>query len=160
MTTFRAMILGFDWPLLLFVSALSFAWAMMEIQIEGPRRRLGQELRRPGGSAKHPIFDYGLRRRLRLITGYDVWAFGGIFLFFHLPFVWTLKWSWAGEAHVFGAFCLFWVIEDYLWFVMNPAFGHKGLHPDKVWWHKRWILGWPTNYYVSGALGLALFLFR
>ena len=31
---------------------------------------------------------------------------------------------------------------------------------DPAWWHKRWILGWPVNYYISGILGLALFLFR
>ncbi len=156
MTTLPAMILSFDWPLLLFVTLLAFAWAMMEIEIEGPD---GWAKNLPTWRiAKHPLLDfvYGGAE----ITGYHVWAFGGIFLFFHLPFIWTRQWSWRGEAHVFGAFCLFWVIEDYLWFVMNPAFGHKGLHPDKAWWHKRWIAGWPVNYYISGVLGLGLFLLK
>lgn len=146
--------ISFDWPLFLFVVVLAFAWAMMEIQIEGPD---GWAKNLPTWRIKkHPWMDfiYGGAE----ITGYHVWAFGGIFLFFHLPFVWTMSWSWQAEAHVFGAFCLFWVIEDYLWFLFNPAYGHKGLHPHTAWWHKRWLWGFPVNYYVSGILGLILFL--
>jgi hypothetical protein len=94
------------------------------------------------------------------ITGYHVWAFGGIFLFFHIPFVWNASWSWRSEAHVVGAFALFWVLEDYLWFVFNPHFGWRALRPDKAFWHKRWLWGLPVNYYISGFTGLFLFLIR
>ena len=142
-----------DLPLLTAVVVLAFFWAMMEIQIEGkdgwaknlPTWRL----------KKHPLLDflYGGAD----ITGYHVWAFGGIFLFFHLPLVWTRAWSLRAEMHITGAFCLFWLIEDYLWFVFNPHFGPRGLCPAKAWWHKRWVLGLPVNYWISGGVGALLF---
>jgi hypothetical protein len=145
-----------DWRLLLFTAVLSFVWAMMEIQIEGPD---GWARNLPTWRlAKHPWlnFIYGGAE----ITGYHVWAFGGIFLFFHIPFVWNASWTWRGEAHIVGAFALFWVLEDYLWFVFNPHFGWRGLRPDKALWHRRWLWGFPVNYYISGIAGLLLFLIR
>lgn len=146
--------LAFDWPLFLYTVFLALIWALMEIEIEG---KDGWAKNLPTWRiAKHPLLDflYGGAE----ITGYHVYAFGGILAFFHLPFVWTRSWSWTGEAHAFGAFCLFWVIEDYLWFVINPHFGPKGLNPRQAWWHKRWLWRLPVNYYISGAIGLALFL--
>ena len=42
---------------------------------------------------------------------------------------------------------LFWIIEDFLWFILNPAFGINNFSPDKVLWHKHWFLGIPADYW-------------
>ncbi len=146
----------FDWLLLVFVVFVSALWALLEIQIEGPH---GWARNLPTWRLnKKPWMDffYGGAE----VTGYHVYAFGGILLLFHLPFVWNASWSWRGEAHCLGAFSLFWVMEDYLWFVLNPHFGHRALTPERAPWHRCWIGKLPVNYYISGITGLALFLIR
>jgi hypothetical protein len=143
-----------DWLFLGFIVAVAFCWAKLEIQIEG---KDGWAKNLPTWRIeKHPWLDfvYGGAE----ITGYHIWAFTSLFLFFHLPFVWTRTWSFAAELHVVGGYTLFWIIEDWLWFVLNPAYGWRNLTREKVWWHKRWLWGLPTNYWISGAIGGLLFL--
>jgi hypothetical protein len=57
---------------------------------------------------------------------------------------------------IVAAVILFWVIEDALWFVLNPAFGVAKLTPAHVPWHKHWWGPLPVDYWVSGAIGLVL----
>jgi hypothetical protein len=54
---------------------------------------------------------------------------------------------------------LFWVLEDFLWFVRNPAFGMTNFKPEKIWWHKVWWGFMPRDYYVGSAVGVALYAF-
>jgi hypothetical protein len=146
----------FDWPLLLFTAAIALVWALLEIQIEGPH---GWAKNLPTWRIKkHPRLDFLCGGTD--ITGYHVYAFGGILLFFHLPFVWNASWSWRGEVHIIGAFTLFWVMEDYLWFVLNPHFGWKSLTPENIPWQRWWVGKLPVNYYIAVVAGTALFLVR
>lgn len=139
-------------PLILFILAGAFCWAKMEIEIEG----------KDGWAAALPtwkITDHWILDVIyggRPLTGYHVWAFGFVFFLFHFPFVWgDYVWSWREELRVIGAYYLFWVAEDFLWFVLNPHFGWKKFNRAEVWWHKRWFLKLPLDYWLLGGLGVA-----
>ncbi len=50
----------------------------------------------------------------------------------------------------------FWISEDFLWFVFNPAFGLARFSSSNVPWHKHWFLGVPTDYVTYMLLGALL----
>jgi len=126
------------------VGVLSYLFAMVEIQIEGS-----------GGWAsnlptwrieKHWLLDVFFGGRP--LTGYHAWVLPFILLIFHFPFVLTWSWSWPLEARVIAGFMLFWIIEDLLWFLLNPAYGWRRFKRAEVRWHKHWLLGFPTDYWT------------
>lgn len=51
----------------------------------------------------------------------------------------------------------FWLVEDFLWFVLNPAFGIGRFDLVHVPWHKHWIAFAPTDYWTMSVLACALF---
>ena len=71
------------------------------------------------------------------------------------------QWSLRLEARIIGSVMLFWIIEDFLWFVLNPAFGLAKFQAAFVPWHKHWLGAVPTDYvtFSIGALLLILWSF-
>ncbi|MCE2871464.1 MAG: hypothetical protein LW714_08670 [Oxalobacteraceae bacterium] len=51
---------------------------------------------------------------------------------------------------------LFWVSEDFLWFLLNPAFGFKRFTKTHANWHKQWVGGAPVEYWLFTPLGVWL----
>jgi hypothetical protein len=93
----------------------------------------------------------------RPLTGYHLWAFTCVALFFHLPFAMLWRWDLGLEARALGSTMLFWIVEDALWFLLNPHFRLSGFRPGGgAWWHPHWLLGLPADYWVFGLLGLGL----
>ena len=137
---------------LLFILVSSFIFAKLEIQIEGQH---GWAEKLPTWKVEHhfllDVFFGG-----RPLTGYHVWAFLFVFFFFHMPFFWADAWSVRGELQAVGGYTLFWIVEDALWFVLNPHYGWRKFTSDHIWWHKRWLLGLPVDYWVLGSLAAAL----
>ena len=131
---------------------LAILFAMVEIQIEGSN----------GWAASLPtwrIEDHWLLDVFwggRPMTGYHAWVFSFMALAFHLPVFVNGSWSIKLEARIVGCVMLFWIIEDFLWFALNPAFGLARLEPQFVLWHKRWLGAVPTDYVTFGVLGLIL----
>jgi hypothetical protein len=66
------------------------------------------------------------------------------------------QWSWRLEARILGCVALFWIIEDALWFLLNPAFGMAKFNPANVPWHIHWWAFMPTDYWTFGGVGLVL----
>lgn len=138
--------------LLLWVLLLAFLFAEVEIQIEGAA----------GWAANLPTWRIEQHWLLevfwggRPLTGYHAWVFSFMALVFHLPVFFAERWSWREEARVLGCLMLFWIAEDYLWFVLNPAYGVAKFAPALVPWHKHWWLGVPTDYLVFSAIGMLL----
>ena len=62
----------------------------------------------------------------------------------------------AQEARIVAMIMLFWVIEDALWFVLNPAFGWSKFSAGNIPWHKYWWFGLPADYWISTIIGIAL----
>ncbi len=129
-------------------------FAMAEIQIEGPN---GWATSLPTWRIeKHPLLDIFWGGRA--MTGYHAWFFSFIILVFHLPHVVYGQISLKTEARCLGSLMFFWIIEDFLWFVLNPAFGLIRFSAEHAFWHKNWILGVPTDYLTFSLIGTGLLI--
>ncbi len=143
-------------PFLLGLIILASLLAALEIQIEGDQ----------GWAAGLPTWrkDNWLTQAFlsgRPLTGYHVFLFSFVFAFVHWPFFSGLAaWSLGHELRVISFNFLFWVLEDFLWFVFNPAFGVSKFRRIHIWWHAPtwwWIA--PRDYWVLTTLGLVLYYF-
>lgn len=141
--------------LLSWIALTAFFFAQVEIQIEGPA----------GWASSLPtwrIEDHWLLDIFwggRPMSGYHAWVFSFMFLVFHLGVFINFKWSLKIEARIIAALMLFWIIEDFLWFVLNPAFGISSFSPDKIPWHKKWFLNIPVDYWTFTIVSALLLLF-
>lgn len=139
--------------LLLCVLLLAYLFARVEVEIEG---EAGWAANLPTWRIEeHPLLDIFFGGRA--LTGYHLWMFSFIALVFHFPLFFIGQWSPRLEATVLASIMLFWIVEDYLWFVINPAFGWRRFGKQHVSWHKYWALGAPVDYWVFGAISIALF---
>ena len=139
----------------LFVIAAAFTFARVEIEIEGPHG-WAENLPTWRISNRWTKLLYGSRP----LTGYHLWMQLFVVLMAQLPFAlsaWHL--TWGRELQVVGFIMLFFIIEDFLWFVLNPAYGLRRFRRENIWWHAPtwwWIM--PRCYWIFTAIGLAAFL--
>jgi hypothetical protein len=135
------------------VVVLAYFFANAEIHIEGDA---GWAANLPTWRIeKHWLLDIFWGGRA--MTGYHAWVFSFVAIFFHFPLFFMAQWSLQLEARVLASVMLFWVTEDFLWFVINPAFGWRRFKPEHVSWHKHWMCGAPFDYWVFGAISVLLF---
>ena len=140
--------------LLFWITLISIFFSFVEIQIEGSG----------GWAANLPTWRIENHWLLDIffggkpLTGYHAWIISFIFLAFHLGIFISSSWSLRIEARIIASFILFWIIEDFFWFVFNPAFGLENFVPSKVHWHKHWFLGFPVEYWMFSIIALALLL--
>ncbi len=134
---------------------IAFLFAKVEIQIEGAD---GWAVNLPTWRIeKHWLLDVCFGGRP--LTGYHAWCLPFVLCAFHLPMAMLWTWSWTLEARAMAAFMLFWIIEDLLWFLLNPAWGWKRFTRAAVKWHKHWLLGFPTDYWTFAVVaGILLWL--
>ena len=129
---------------LVLIVVLAFWFAKVEIQIEGvdgwaknlPTWRI----------KKHWLLDlfFGGRE----MTGYHAWVLSFILIFFHLPMAFVNPWTWSLEGRVLGGMLLFWIVEDFLWFMINPGYGLKKFKKEFIPWHPKWISIAPIEYWI------------
>ncbi|MBI2021963.1 hypothetical protein HYS93_03775 [Candidatus Daviesbacteria bacterium] len=140
--------------LFIWVVTLAFFVAKVEIQIEG----------KDGWAKNLPTWRYkNWLTRIFLgdleITGYHLWMFSLILFLLHFPFVLDNYWNLNIELKILAIFLFFIIIEDFLWFVLNPAFGLRKFKPKYIPWHKDWTGGLiPTSYLKSITVGIALLI--
>ena len=141
------------WLTVLWVALLAFFFAKVEIQIEGPA----------GWAAALPTWRIEQHWLLdifwggRPLTGYHAWIFSFMVLVFHYPAFFFQTWSWRLEARALASIMQFWVTEDFLWFVLNPAFGLERFSPQNIPWQKHWWWVAPTDYWTFSAVAIFLF---
>lgn len=137
---------------------LALVQAFLEVQIEGPH----------GWAAKLPVWrpraDGKIERLKKILkikkplTGYHLGLIVFWIFILHLPFAFGVSWSWKAELVVLS-FLTFWMfIEDFLWFIINPHFGFKKFKSEYVWWHDRWAIGVPVDYYVALIFSFIFYL--
>lgn len=144
---------------LFFIGLLAAAatFALLEIQVEGPN----------GWAANLPTWRFpstGIGSWItrlfpgRPLTGYHLWMLVFMAVVVHLQFAFGLPWSLSGEMRAIAFFLLFWVAEDFLWFVLNPHFGIRRFRPEHIPWHRRswWWLA-PRDYWIATVVGFALY---
>ena len=138
---------------LAFVVLLAYLFANAEVHIEGDA---GWASNLPTWRIEnHWLLD--LFWGGRAMTGYHAYVFSFIAIFFHFPIFFLAHWSWLMEARIMASIMLFWIVEDYLWFVINPAFGWRRFRPEFAVWHRYWVFGAPVDYWLFSMLGTALF---
>jgi len=140
---------------LAWVILLAYFFAHIEIQIEGGA---GWAIGLPTWRIEdHWLLD--IFWGSRAMTGYHAWTFPFIALFFHFPLFFMGHWSWRAEFRVIGCIMLFWIVEDFLWFVYNPAYGLERFDAHSIVWHKHWLWLAPIDYwFYAGMLLLMLWL--
>ncbi len=136
--------------------ALALWMALVEIEVEGDRgwaERLPTWFRVTGPAGRA----YGLIANGRPLTGYHVFMATLPVIVLLLPFGYGLDVSAASLLMVLATY-LAWVIAwDYLWFVLNPAYGLARFRRGNVWWYPgRWIGRLPADYYASVAASFAV----
>lgn len=142
-----------DLSYLVFTIILSLLVAKLEINIEGEH---GWAEKLPTHRIKNKITDLMLGGAH--LTGYHFWLFSTIIFLLHLPFLMGIGWDLAAELKTLGYFFIFLIVEDFLWFVLNPAFGLRKFTKTHIHWHKNWIGFLPKNYYLGIFLSLSSFL--
>ena len=137
------------------LAATSAVFALLEIQIEGGE----------GWAGKLPTWRIQNRwTRLlfgaRPVTGYHFYFWLFLVLLAHLP-CWLsfTPFSLAAEARIVAFIFLFWITEDFLWFVFNPAYGLRRFRREAIWWHRdSWWVFMPRDYWTFGLAGIALYI--
>ncbi len=134
-----------------FLLVTSTIFALLEIQIEG----------KAGWARNLPTWRFGNRwtRRLlgaRHVTGYHVYFQLFFLVILHLPFgLGILSPSLAAELRIAAFLLLFWVVEDFLWFVLNPAYGIRAFRRERIPWHAAtWWWFMPRDYWIFLPLGI------
>ena len=143
---------------LAFVIALLAAagsFALLEIQIEGA-----------SGWAKD-LPTWKVENRLtrlifgnRPMTGYHFYVHVFFLVVLHLPYAFGfVPLSLDAELRIAAFWIAFWIVEDYLWFVFNPAFGVSRFRREYIWWHAPswwWIM--PREYWIGAPLAVVLYI--
>lgn len=139
----------------LFVLATAALFALLEIEIEGEN----------GWAITLPTWRIDNRwTRIffgsRALTGYHLYVHIFILLILHLPYGLSLvEPSWAAELRILAFLILFWILEDFLWFVFNPSFGIRRFTAADIWWHRPswwWIM--PREYWIFAPIAVAFYL--
>ena len=142
------MIFGF----LGFMAFMALILALWEIQIEG----------KDGWAANSPGWriEKGWLVKVtggRPITGYHFYMIIFIIALVHLP-LFFVSWSWRLECLQLGFYLGMVLVEDFLWFVLNPYYGIKSFRKGKIWWHKTWWGPVPALYWILLVL-VILFIY-
>lgn len=128
----------------------SFAIAKLEIQIEG---EFGWAEKLPTWRLKNWVTNlFGQSH----ITGYHTWLTVSIFLLSHMGFVIGLPWSVSTELMLTAFFLIGTIIEDYLWFILNPHYGWDKFSAYHINWHKWAWEKIPMMYINCACIALVL----
>jgi hypothetical protein len=129
---------------LVFLILVSLVIALQEIQIEG---KGGWAEHLPTWKIKNPI--RGIVGWPTLVDGYHLYLWLLMFLIFHAPFFFGFPFNKTNELLAIEMVLLFSILEDFLWFVFNPAWGIKKFFTEEIPWHPHKILFLPQNYWIS-----------
>lgn len=140
---------------ILFLLFSAGVFSLIEIQAEGAN----------GWAANFPTWrlDNNLTKRFmngKPLTGYHLYFFIFMMMMVHLPYgLGFARPSLAGELRIIAYLILFFIVEDFLWFVFNPAFGLKKFKAEYIWWHAPdwwWIM--PSGYWIFVPVGSVLYV--
>ena len=114
---------------IMFFNVLGTIWAALEVQVEG---KCGWATELP----TKPFF--GTK-----FTWYHALMNSMVFMIVFM----SVKWSWRVPYWISGLF----LIEDFMWFIINPYFGMKNYNSENVWWHSWWY-GQPSGNWLSAII--------
>jgi hypothetical protein len=122
-----------------FVFIFSVIYSLMEIEIEGEHGWC-EKLPTAKKFYKDFTFYHILMNTLIIMTFIRLYINKGLFI--------TLFYTTS-----------FFLIEDFLWFVLNPCFTLKKYTKENIPWHKEWFMGIPSvNFVGLGILFLSILI--
>jgi hypothetical protein len=138
--------------IILYLILLASIHAKLEQMIEGKTEGWASNL--PCWKIENKIIKFLFGKSL---TGYHYWLFIMFLLLFHSPLLF-INWSFKIESLILGFYFLYWVCEDYLWFLENFYYGIRNFKKGRISWHVRWWLKLPVSYWILGSIGTTLLL--
>ncbi len=123
---------------------VSLFFALLEIQIEGKN---GWARKLPTWRKKFSFTKF-IPGADKEITGYHLYMGLYRFSILHVVFIF-IEWSVGIELLLISFHLFVSRVEDFLWFVLNPAYGIKKFKKEFIPWHPTWFLGLPVQYYTS-----------
>ena len=133
--------------LIIYLICLATLLAKLELMIEGSRWGWAHKL--PCWRKSNKVIEFFLGKEL---TGYHFWLVSMFFFIFHGAFLFD-SWTINKEFILLGTFSIFWVIEDWVWFLLNDYYGLKNFKKGRIFWHKRWFFGLPNSYWGAILIG-------
>lgn len=133
----------------LFLCFFSLILASLETQIEGG---FGWAAKLPTWRPRPESWSARFYRKImwgKDLTLYHVFVFSLVLLFFHYPYFVSYTWSLSSELNTLSLFFLVIVVWDFLWFIVNPQYDFRDFWVKKVWWHKKWFLHLPVDYWFA-----------
>jgi hypothetical protein len=137
--------------LFIWMGVLALFHALNECQIEG---RWGWARHLP--TFRINVFFYKFLGG-KPLTGYHLYMLLMFITIFHGVFLFQ-EWTARLEMTIFGYFSWYFVMEDFLFFVVNPHYRLRHFKKGHIEWHKRWFWGLPYTYWWGMIIGTALLL--
>jgi len=121
-----------------YVIAYATLWAAMEVEIEGPEGGWAKNLPTSKFYNTHFTWYHIIMNTIVLLTLFRS--------FYKNTFI----------SKIFYTTSWF-LVEDYLWFMINPGFGIKKYTQKDIWWHGKqlWLFGQPFHNYLSLSIMIA-----
>jgi len=139
--------------IILYLILLAANHAKLELMIEG--KRMGWAFNLPCWRIDNVITRFILGKE---ITGYHWYMCLMFLLLFHSPLLF-IRWTLSNELRILGFYFLYWIVEDFLWFIENPYFRLRNFKKGRIYWHKRWIGNRiPVSYLISLIIGIVLLI--
>jgi len=137
--------------IIFWIIILALFQALQETQIEGK-----------AGWARHlPTFRINIFITKLLIgkeiTGYHIYMLLMFITIFHGIFLFQ-EWSINKELITLGSLNIYFIIEDFLFFIVNPHYTLNHFKKEYISWHKRWFLKIPVSYWWGIIIGTILLL--
>ncbi len=120
----------------------AYCAAMFEIQVEG---KDGWAKNLPAWKVHNRVTRILFGRQP--LTGYHFWFVMTLLCFLQAPFFVGIQFSIWLELQIIAIFWFAVLVEDFLWFVLNPYFGIRKFKKGKIEWHESWFLGVPKIYF-------------
>lgn len=140
---------------ILYLFLISLIFAALEIQIEG---KAGWAANLPTWRPNDSNLFLRIYRKILFgkdLTGYHLLIFTLLLVILHFPYFAGKYWNFGQELTTLSLFFLMSVAWDFLWFVLNPQYDFMDFWAKRVWWHKRWFLHLPVDYwfgFITSAL--------
>ena len=93
----------------------------------------------------------------RPLTGYHLFMLPTLLLALHFPLLAVWRWSLSAELETIATFLVFAIVWDFLWFLLNPAYGLTRFRRGLIWWYGGpWLGRVPSDYAIGIGASLVL----
>lgn len=141
----------------LYLFLLGLIFAALETQIEGES---GWAAKLPTWRPSDSNWFFKIYRKVLFgkdVTAYHLLIFTLLLVILHQPYFMGRGWTLGQELTTLSFFFLLSVIWDFLWFILNPHYDFADFGAKRVWWHKKWFLHLPVDYWFGLIISVLLY---